>query len=679
MSSWTVRLYSFVVGLAGLAILVSRSGRSFLENPLQLILFAGLSLIAKRLGFHVFDETPTRATRAATSRARPREITHSLVGVIDLSALLIYGPIFGGWVAVLSEFTYLMLRRPRLMWRTPQRWETAVFNAGLKASMALAGGAIYLALGGSFKPVQIAAPLLLSLAVLFLTWFALDHLGWSVRVGIDSGIAGVAAFLRTIFPWSLLVELMPLPMSLVLAVVYASLGWPIFILLAGGFVVTGFIIQRLVEARSRLRSRVNQLDAISKVGRQVAAILNLEDLFQRVVELIQDSFGYDHVRIFTRDAGSDMLFRASTGPDDARWRQANYRLPFGQGIIGWVAEHGQPLMVNDVSADPRYTIDRLGILAETQAELAVPLKVEDRVLGVLDVQNAVAGTFDDEDLFVLQTLADQVAMAIEDAQLYQQSRERERLEQELRVALDIQTSLLPESLPAIAGWDIAASWQPARNVAGDFYDFIPLRDGRWGILIADVSDKGVPAAIFMAVARTLLRAMAIGKETPAAALQRANDLIITDARTDMFVTVFYAVLDPMTSQFAYVNAGHVPPLLYQCGTGSVSTLRAHGIALGAVPDITLEQHTITMTPGDLLVLYTDGITEAVNDNLEEFGEERLARLIFQHHSAPAGQLICMIEDALGDFVGDQPPFDDRALVVLRAAGNGPQPAGNPDL
>jgi len=165
--------------------------------------------------------------------------------------------------------------------------------------------------------------------------------------------------------------------------------------------------------------------------------------------------------------------------------------------------------------------------------------------------------------------------------------------------------------------------------------------------------------------------MAIGKETPAAALERANDLILADARTDMFVTVFYAVLDPETSQITYVNAGHVPPLLYQCEAGSIARLRAPGIALGAIPDITLEQRTVTLRPGDLLLLYTDGITEAVNADFADFGEERLARLILEYHSVLAADLITVIEDALRDFVGDQPPFDDRALVLLKRVGKRP--------
>lgn len=657
------RLYSYGVGLAGLILLISLSNGTLLQQAVPLLVFAGFSLAIKRFGFHVFDESAERTRRP--HRNQSSAVTHSLVGVIDLSALLVHGPIFGGWVAVLSEFTYLMLRRPRWRWKVPARWETAIFNAGLKALMSLTGGAVYVTLGGHYQPDQITLGLLVPLAALFLVWFGLDHLGWSIRVGLSAGIAGVKQFLRTIILSSLLVELVPLPMSLVLAVVYDSLGWSVFLLLAGGFVITGFIIQRLVEARRRLRDRINQLTTISQVSRQVAAILNLEELFARVVELIRDRFGYDYVRIFTRDNGDEMVFRASTGPHGDRWRQANYRLSPGEGIIGWVAKHGQPLLVNDVSKDPRYIVDKLGILAETQAELAVPLKVEDRVLGVLDVQNNIAGTFDRDDLFVLQTLADQIAMAIEDARLYEEARERERLEQELRVALDIQTSLLPAALPAIPGWEIAAAWQPARNVAGDFYDFIPLRDGRWGVLIADVSDKGIPAALFMAVARTLLRAMAIGKGTPAAALERANDLILADTQTDMFVTVFYTVLDPVTSQLTYVNAGHVPPLCYQSKTGSIAMLHTHGIALGVIPEIKLEERTVAMARGDLMVLYTDGITEAVNADLEEFGQERLARLIFEHHAMPAHALVNIIEDALREFVGDQPPFDDRALVVLR--------------
>jgi serine phosphatase RsbU (regulator of sigma subunit) len=662
MNQALARIYGLGLGLSGIALLLSLSDGTLIQRGVPLLLFAGLSLVVKRFGFHVFDESTERAPRRTTTA----DVTHSLVGVIDLAALLVYGPVFGGWVAVLSEFTYLVVRRPRRSWGRPERWEVALFNAGLKALMALAAGAVYTRLGGRYQPLRLTLDLVWPLGMFFLTWFVLDHIGWSVRVWLQSGTQAVGVFLRTIVRSSLLVELIPLPMALVLAVVYASLHWPIFALTAGGFIVTGWIIQRLVETRRRLRAQVSQLSTISEVSGQVAAILDLDELFTRVVELIRDNFEYDNVRIFTLRADNAVAFRAGTGAGHAPRRQLDYRIPLrDDSIIGWVALHGEPVVANDVTAEDRYAPDELEILVDTHAELAVPLTVEDRVLGVLDVQNREPHTFDKDDLFVLQTLADQVAIAIEDARLYQQALERERLAHELDVAREIQASLLPVALPVLAGWDIASAWQPARNVAGDFYDVIPLRDERWGLLIADVSDKGVPAALFMAVARTLIRAMVIGKGTPAAAIERANDLILADTRTDMFVTVFYAALDPVAATLTYVNAGHMPPILYPRAADEAVELRARGIALGVVPDIQLEQCTVSLAPGDLVVLYTDGITEAINSELEAFGAERLAACIRRNHALPAEDLVAAILNELYKFEGHGAAFDDQALLILK--------------
>ncbi|OGO40057.1 MAG: hypothetical protein A2Z04_03890 [Chloroflexi bacterium RBG_16_57_9] len=408
--------------------------------------------------------------------------------------------------------------------------------------------------------------------------------------------------------------------------------------------------------------RAVQLSAISEVSRQVAKILDLEQLLHRVVQLIKDSFGYDHVFIYTLDHGAqDAVLRAGTLGEEAGWC---YRVRLGEGLIGWVAAHGEPLLVNDVSADPRYRPGPEN-LPTVHSELVVPLKVEHRILGVLDVESTEIGAFDKDDLFVLQTLADQIAIAVEDARLYQVTLERQRMEEELRVAREIQVSLLPESPPIISGWDIAADWQPAREVAGDFYDFVQLQDGRVGCFIADVSDKGMPAALFMAMARSVIRATILGSRPPANALERANDLIIRDTRADMFVTLFYFIFDADTGITSYVNAGHNPPMLYRQQTGKIESLQSGGIALGAIPNISLTEKNDRLDPGDLILLYTDGIIEAINSAEEAFGEERLGRIMADHAGQPASELIDRIRAAVVDFTDGRPPNDDIALIVIK--------------
>ncbi len=428
-----------------------------------------------------------------------------------------------------------------------------------------------------------------------------------------------------------------------------------------GQIAVGIENGRLYE---REWKRAVQLSAISEVSRQVAAIVNLEELFSRVVHLIQASFGYDFVQILTLQEDT-LVFRASTGELHATRRADSYTIALGQGITGWVAANGEPLLANDISQEPRYLPDPEHQLQATRSELAVPLKIEERVLGVLDVQSNRVGAFDKDDLFVLKTLADQIAIAIQEARLYQEALARQRLEQELVLAAQIQASLLPENVPVIPGYEVAAFWRPALEMAGDFYDFVTLTEGRWGFVIADVSDKGIPAAMFMAATRSMVRASVLGRRPPVEAITRANALILRDTRADMFVTLCYCVLDPSTGHLIYVNAGHTPPLIYRAKADRTDYLHSKGIVLGAIEDIRLEEKVVTLRPGDVLVLYTDGVTEAITLEEVDFGEERLADVVSRCHAQHPNEIIGSIVAGVTEFVGDAPQHDDFALIVIK--------------
>ena len=245
-------------------------------------------------------------------------------------------------------------------------------------------------------------------------------------------------------------------------------------------------------------------------------------------------------------------------------------------------------------------------------------------------------------------------------------RELERREFEAETARDIQQSFLPESPPKIEGFELAALSLPAQEVGGDFYDFIPLSQDKWGIVIADVSGKGMPAALFMALSRTLVRANAAGSPGASEAIQIANKLISQDARSGMFVTLFYAILDSKRKHLNYVNAGHNPPLLLKEGTRGVVLLEAKGIALGVLDDIELEQRELELVPSDMLVLYTDGVTEAVNEKEEQFGQDRLIEVVERSVDLPARDLINKLREKVTDFAQGQPQFDDFTVVVLKA-------------
>ena len=248
--------------------------------------------------------------------------------------------------------------------------------------------------------------------------------------------------------------------------------------------------------------------------------------------------------------------------------------------------------------------------------------------------------------------------------------ELERRRLELEIARKIQESFLPETVPALRGFEVAAISRPAEEVGGDFYDFVPTPGGRMGIAIADVSGKGVPAALFMVLSRAMVRASASGEPTAGEVARRANELISADANSGMFVTLFFALLDEEARTLRYVNAGHNPPLLLRGGTGEVALLKTRGIAMGVLEEAEMEEGEVELSEGDVVVLYTDGVTEATDAAGEQFGVERLLLLAKEHRSLPAAALVEEIAGAVLAFSEGEPQFDDITLVVLKGGRRG---------
>ena len=874
-------VFSLTVGLIGVgALIVLTDWPSLSALILPLAFFILLSFIVKRAGVYAGPDT-----------------LHSLVGIVDLAAIFIFGPIPGAWVPALSSLFYVLIslvQRERRTARpgTPPSGavllESPIFNTGLKGLIGLASGTAYRTLGGSLPPHDLNLAIAVPTAAALLLWFALDNLGWAIFEWMRLGWREFYKLFRATLRYSIFVELIPLPFSMVIAVVYVTFGGitrPVFLLMAAALIETAFVLQRYADSQAHLqrrsrelvalnefgqavaragfdadrviellleharsvstgdtyrlellnaerdrvrlavqargapggdvewtrgehppsssvaylrdnpasllvpdltteklpfevdervegkpahaaiyvpllageqvigvfavlsgrprslhrvnernlnamasqaavalenanlyaieRRRATQLAIVSEVSRRVAQFLDLDELLQQVVAEICDRFGYSNVHVFAKSEGNELVFRASTHPLGEQWRERRERIPAGQGIVGWVMETGEPLLAPDVTKEPHYIAGPDEALLNTRSELAVPLVVGHQVVGVLDVQSEEVGRLGQEDLFVLRTLAAQIAIAIEDARLYASQKEeawylnvllqvsenladtvnlddaletvvritpilvgvarcaiflydfksqalraakaygltpemqphfdqlsfklpsatptafnrvfatkapvvieevlpsdlvyqeivstfqleslvitpliyrgqvigamvvdqgprprrfsaheiqvlmgisnqaavaienarlneeaeiKRRLDYELGMARQIQTSFLPARPPVVSGYEIAAAWRAAREVSGDFYDFVPLPGGCLGFTIADVSDKGMPAALFMVLTRTLIRAMAIGKPTPQEALERANDLIIADAPTDMFATAFY--------------------------------------------------------------------------------------------------------------------------------------------
>jgi serine phosphatase RsbU (regulator of sigma subunit) len=292
-----------------------------------------------------------------------------------------------------------------------------------------------------------------------------------------------------------------------------------------------------------------------------------------------------------------------------------------------------------------------------------PLTSQGKLLGLLNLATSEWQLLTSADLQFLSAVGAQVAVALERAQMYDLVREqRDHLERELQVAHDVQASLLPRELPDIPGFRFAADWRSARQVAGDFYDIFPLHEGCWGIVIGDVSDKGAPAALYMAMARSLIRTMAMHKPSPAATLMQVNATINAQSSYTMFVTVVYAVFDPATHTLTYANAGHNPPIVRRA-SGAIERLPRTGGVVGAFEKLDLTEAAVTLASGDALVLYTDGVTDALNAAGEDYGMDRLiAASTAAPATAPA--LLDSLRADLAAFTQSAPQPDDITFFVL---------------
>jgi serine phosphatase RsbU (regulator of sigma subunit)/anti-sigma regulatory factor (Ser/Thr protein kinase) len=309
----------------------------------------------------------------------------------------------------------------------------------------------------------------------------------------------------------------------------------------------------------------------------------------------------------------------------------------------------------------------LAKLRESGVRLIVPLVAQGELIGLLNLGTRMSEQeYTSEDRGLLNNLAVQAAPAVRVAQLVRQQQlevqERERIEQELRVAHLIQQTLLPKELPALEGWRVAAYYQPARAVGGDFYDFVDLDDGRIGLVVGDVTDKGVPAALVMATTRSILRGAAQRLDSPGPVLEHTNDMLCPDIPSNMFVTCLYAILDPKTGVLRYANAGHDLPY---CRTATgVEEMRATGMPLGLMPGMTYEEREVTLGPNDSILFYSDGLVEAHNPQKEMFGFPRLRGLMGNHPGGAA--MIDYLLDHLKGFTGpDWEQEDDTTLVVLQ--------------
>lgn len=411
---------------------------------------------------------------------------------------------------------------------------------------------------------------------------------------------------------------------------------------------------------------IDRLALLYQLSQAFNSSLDLDEVLNRVMDEVIAATRAERGFVMLVEPGApvdELSFRAARGMDQQTIEAPRFQV--SRSVVERVARLGQPLLTSDAQTDDRFNIRQSIVMMGLRSVLCVPLTAKERTIGVVYVDNRLqAGIFTQADLELLSAIASTAAIAIENARLYQVAVEKSRMERELQMARTVQISLLPAELPQLPGWEFAARWQPARQVAGDLYDFIPL-PGRLGLVVADVTDKGLPAALFMVFSRSVVRNSLARAATPQEGILQANRAICAESSHGLFVTLFYAQLDPASGEIIYVNAGHNPALLYRAGQGRLVALPNTGMPLGVEAEAEYSQRTAQLEPGDFLVLYTDGITEAIDGRREQYGEERLEQAILAAHQRPVDQVAAAIEADLGRFTGPTAPFDDVTLMIVK--------------
>jgi sigma-B regulation protein RsbU (phosphoserine phosphatase) len=392
--------------------------------------------------------------------------------------------------------------------------------------------------------------------------------------------------------------------------------------------------------------------------------LDLDEVLNQVMDEVIAAVHAERGFVMLSDVDGRLEFKVARWIDHETIEEPGFQV--SRGIIERVARRGQPMLTSDAQVDDRLMMRTSVMSLGLRSVLCVPLQVKGSTIGVIYVDNRLrAGIFAEADLDLLSAIASSAAIAIENARLYQVAIEKGRLERELQVAYQVQAGLLPAEIPQISGWELAAYWKPAREVAGDFYDFIPLEGDKLGLVIADVTDKGMPAALFMAFTRSIIRASLDRATSPEEGISRANQLVCAESTFRFFVTLFYALLDPSTGELIYVNAGHNPPLLHRSDNSELVLLTRTGIPLGIEPDAAFEQQVVKLHAGDFILFYTDGVIEAFDDQGQEFGMPRLEQVVRSCQQSSARQIIAAIDEALVAHAGTAAPFDDITFVVLK--------------
>jgi len=414
---------------------------------------------------------------------------------------------------------------------------------------------------------------------------------------------------------------------------------------------------------TRISRQAKSLLLLNEIARELTSILNVDELLKRIGELVSRLIDFQMFSILLVDAAGEKLQHRFSLRFQENIHLKN-DIPIGKGIVGAAAEQKQAVLIRDVKKDTRY----IETNPETRSELAVPLIYKDKVIGVLDLEHTKKGFFTDDHQRTITTLAAQIAIAIENARLYEEiGKQERRLERDLAMARELQFRLLPQSRPQLANLEIAAKFSPARAIGGDLYDFIKYSQSRMAFVIGDISGKGAPAAIYAALVSGILRSHAPMEPGPAEMLAAVNYSLAERRIDGQFCSLIYSVWDDQNLTLQVANSG-LPRPIY-CHKGKTQFIEATGLPLGLFDDAEYDEFTFQAEPEDLFVFFSDGILDATNRAGDLFGRTRLEKIISNCADNSADSIVKSVFKAVAENAAGVETFDDETVVAIRVKGS----------
>lgn len=417
------------------------------------------------------------------------------------------------------------------------------------------------------------------------------------------------------------------------------------------------------KAPTKNATQIRRLEALINASKILNSTLDLDKLLTLILDLASKNLKAARGTIYLIDAEKQELWSKVLKGKEL----VEIRLPIGTGISGHVAKTGKTINLKDAWKDKRFFSGfdlRTGF--QTRTMLCMPMRDrKGKIIGVFQILNKNVGAFDKNDEYFLEAFSVHAALAIENAMLHQAIVEKERIEKEIEIAGAIQRRLLPKELPTLSAYEIDAMARPSKMVGGDYYDIIKLPGDKYAFIVADVSGKGVPAALLVSTLHASLHAYMEGPLNLAELAGKLNTVVYNNTEPERFITVFLGMLDVPQGTFSYVNAGHNFPFIFKPLQKLVIPLTSGGLPLGMFDFAEFQQETVTLEQKDTMVLYTDGVTEAMDKSFKEYGEDRLLRTIERTGDKPASILKDAIVSDVDRFVDGEPQSDDLTVMVLK--------------